>query len=64
MYSIENGKYYHNHVEISEEEFLEGTAVEITEPSPTPPPEEPSDFERLDAQVMYTALMTDTLLEE
>ena len=31
-------------------------------PEPTPP--EPSEQDKLEAQVLYTALMTDTLLEE
>ena len=30
---------------------------------PQPEAEEPSDFDRLEAQILYTALMTDTLLE-
>ena len=28
------------------------------------PPEEPSQLDRIEAQTMYTALMTDTLIEE
>lgn len=28
------------------------------------PPEEPSQLDRIEAQMMYTALMTDTLIEE
>lgn len=28
------------------------------------PPEEPSQLDRIEAQAMYTALMTDTLIEE
>lgn len=28
------------------------------------PPEEPSQIDRIEAQIMYTALMTDTLIEE
>lgn len=34
------------------------------QPEPEPQPEEPSETERLEAQVLFTALMTDTLLEE
>lgn len=36
-------------------------------PIPPPPPEpepEPSEFDKLNAQVLYTAVMTDTLLVE
>jgi len=32
--------------------------------TPEPPTPEPTDFDRLEAQVTYTAMMTDTLLEE
>ena len=28
------------------------------------PPEEPTQLDRIEAQMMYTALMTDTLIEE
>lgn len=34
-----------------------------TVPEPEPEQEEPSQLDRVAAQVMYTALMTDTLLE-
>ena len=33
-------------------------------PTPEPPEPEPTDFDRLEAQVTYTAMMTDTLLPE
>lgn len=33
-------------------------------PDPAPRPAIPSDFDRLEAQVLYTALMTDTLIEK
>lgn len=39
------------------------TAGETPEPVPEPVPE-PTAQERLEAQVTYTAMMTDTLLEE
>jgi hypothetical protein len=32
-------------------------------PEPEPPEPEPTDQDRLEAQVVYTAMMTDTLLE-
>lgn len=42
------------------------TAMEAGElpPAPDPVPDTPSELDRLEAQVMYTALMTDTLLED
>lgn len=39
------------------------TAREVPEPEPEPEPE-PTQLDRVEAQAMYTALMTDTLLEE
>lgn len=39
------------------------TAGELPEPEPTPE-EEPTQLDRVEAQVTYTAMMTDTLLEE
>lgn len=43
----------------------EAYAAYIDEHPVTPEPDpEPSDIDRIEAQVMYTALMTDTLLEE
>lgn len=48
--------------------FCTGTLLTLTNvPEPTPQPEtprEPSQLDRIEAQAMYTALMTDTLLEE
>ena len=45
------------------------TFDEIPEPSvpvpaPNPVPDEPSQLDRVEAQAVYTAMMTDTLLEE
>lgn len=40
------------------------TPVEIPEPEPVPEPDpEPTQLDIVEAQVMYTAMMTDTLLE-
>lgn len=39
------------------------TAGEIPEPEPEPE-EEPTQLDRVEAQATYTAMMTDTLLEE
>lgn len=44
--------------------FVNGEYVFDPVPTPEPPEPEPTDFDRLDAQVTYTAMMTDTLLEE
>lgn len=47
--------------------FLEGKVVEVAEadkPTIEEPKAVPTEQEKIEAQVMYTALMTDTLLEE
>ena len=44
--------------------FINGKYVFDPVPTPEPPEPEPTDFDRLEAQVTYTAMMTDTLLEE
>lgn len=44
--------------------FVNGEYVFDPVPTPEPPEPEPTDFDRLEAQVTYTAMMTDTLLEE
>lgn len=44
--------------------FVNGEYVFDPVPTPEPPEQEPTDFDRLEAQVTYTAMMTDTLLEE
>jgi len=37
----------------------------VYDPLPDPPPRpEPLDLEKIDAQVLYTAMMTDTVLED
>lgn len=46
-----------------------GTLLTLTnepepQPQPEPGPQPPTGMERLEAQVMYTAMMTDTLIEE
>ena len=43
--------------------FVNGEYVLDPVPDPEPPTPEPTDFDRLEAQVTYTAMMTDTLLE-
>ena len=49
-----NGKY----IELTPEEIAELERLQAEMPEPEPSPEE-----RIEAQVLYTALMTDTLLE-
>lgn len=47
--------------------FTEGKVVEISEnekPEITKPEQQATTQDKIEAQVMYTALMTDTLLEE
>lgn len=46
-------------------DFLYVNGEYVYDPLPAPPEPEPypSDFDRLEAQVTYTAMMTDTLLE-
>lgn len=43
--------------------YVNGKYVYDPIPTPEPPDPEPTDFDRLEAQVTYTAMMTDTLLE-
>ena len=50
------GMVYRN---MTEEEI-----AEIQKQQEEVPQEQPSQFDRIEAQVMYTALMTDTLIEE
>lgn len=51
-------RYESRNVEMTPEEIAEYERQRAEMPEP-----EPSPDERLDAQVLYTALMTDTLLE-
>lgn len=44
--------------------FVNGEYLFDPVPKPEPPEPEPTDYDRLEAQVTYTAMMTDTLLEE
>ena len=45
--------------------YSSGKYIEITEDEVFPNiPQEPTQEDRIEAQVLYTALMTDTLLEE
>ena len=52
--------------DIAEYRYVNGTYIH--DPKPKPKPEEPSpqptQLDRIEAQVLYTALMTDTILEE
>ena len=43
--------------------YQDGEFVYDPMPEPDPVPEEPSQLDRVEAQVTYTAMMTDTLLE-
>ena len=47
------------HLGMTEEEI-----AEMQKQQEQLPPEEPSQLDRIEAQMMYTALMTDTLIEE
>ena len=44
--------------------MTEEEIAEIQKQQEEVPQEQPSQFDRIEAQVMYTALMTDTLIEE
>ena len=56
---LENGK-----VEQRERVIMTVTAMtEGTLPEVEPEPEQPSQLDRVEAQITYTAIMTDTLLE-
>lgn len=44
--------------------YVNGECVYDQVPTPEPPEPELTDYDRLEAQVTYTAMMTDTLLEE
>ena len=44
--------------------WKDGAFVYDPLPEPDPAPEEPSQLDRVEAQAVYTAMMTDTLLEE
>lgn len=43
--------------------YINGEYVHDPEPKPEPQPEKPTQLDALEAQVTYTAMMTDTLLE-
>lgn len=56
---------YDVEVPIMESVYADMTAEEIAElESMEIPQEEPTQLDRIEAQAMYTALMTDTLIEE
>ena len=48
---------------LSDYRLQAGTFVYDPLPEPEPEPEEPSQLDRVEAQAVYTAMMTDTLLE-
>ena len=48
---------------ISDYQYIDGEFVHNPLPEPEPVPEEPTQLDRLEAQAIYTAMMTDTLLE-
>lgn len=49
-------------IEVEEQTVIKMSAREIPEPAPQPDPE-PTAFEKFDAQLTYTAMMTNTLIE-
>lgn len=55
----EHGRYNYKFVEGKVVEVAEGDKPTIEEPKAVP-----TEQEKIEAQVMYTAMMTDTLLEE
>lgn len=44
--------------------YVDGAFIYDPLPEPEPTPATPTQLDRVEAQAMYTALMTDTLLEE
>ena len=48
---------------LSDYRCQDGAFVYDPLPEPEPVPEEPSQLDRVEAQAVYTAMMTDTLLE-
>lgn len=50
--------------DISEYRYVDGEIIHDPLPEPEPEPDAPTQLDRVEAQTMYTALMTDTLLEE
>ena len=48
---------------LSDYRYQDGEFVYDPLPKPSPVPEEPTQLDRVEAQVTYTAMMTDTLLE-
>lgn len=49
---------------IYEYRYVNGEFIHDPLPEPEPTPAAPTQLDRVEAQTMYTALMTDTLLEE
>ena len=49
---------------LSDYRWQDGAFVLDPLPEPEPAPETPSQLDRVEAQATYTAMMTDTLLEE
>lgn len=50
--------------DISEYRYVDGEFIHDPLPEPEPEPATPTQLDRVEAQTMYTALMTDTLLED
>jgi len=44
-------------------EKQDGKYVVVANPEPVPVPVEPTQLDRIEAQVMFTAMMTDTLID-
>lgn len=49
--------------DITDYKYINGEYVHDPKPKPEPEPEKPTKLDALEAQVTYTAMMTDTLLE-
>lgn len=50
--------------DIYEYRYIDGEIIHDPLPEPEPTPATPTQLDRVEAQTMYTALMTDTLLED
>lgn len=50
--------------DISEYRYVDGDFIHDPLPEPEPTSPAPTQLDRVEAQTMYTALMTDTLLED
>lgn len=63
------GQTYENIVDsfpdgdVSEYRYMDGEFIHDPDPKPEPTAQEPTQLDELEAQVVYTAMMTDTVLK-